>query len=267
MRRFLLPLLVLFVFSACTDDPPAVSSEGISVLADMQYYPVLEGSQWEYRVDTTANGQTARGVGQIRSMIMGEKDINEVTYAVQVNQVIRAQEVSFDTLYVRKTAQGVLMSSPGLQQLSAIALIPGLPIEDIPTEFLAVPAPGTFQTEWQIFNFVFDQIPLVVVYYRIIGRFRGYQDVVTDQRTFRNCARATISIEAQFPNPDNILVPIRINESADFYYSRPHGLVVVEGSDAIFTLLRGGLPLDLQYNRSRQELISQTIPQPDPFCQ
>mgnify|MGYP000147404115 CR=1 FL=1 len=262
MRRILLfPFLLLFIVS-CTDDPPAVSTDGTPVYVDMQYFPLVQGSGWQYRVDTTGNGTTRKGVAQIQSAITGTRMVNDIEYAVQVNRVITGTGASDDTLFVRKDAQGVLISSPGLLQLSSISLIPGLPIDDIPTEFLAVPAPGSFQTEWEIFNFEFNQIPLFSVFYRIKGRFRGIESVETDQRTYRDCARVTLTIEAQFPNPDNILVPIRIDESADFYYTRPHGLVVADGSSAVFTLLRGGLPLDLTYGSTRQEVIDFDIPQP-----
>ncbi|MDT8325506.1 MAG: hypothetical protein RRA94_15435 [Bacteroidota bacterium] len=262
MRRILLFPLLLLVLASCTDDPPAVSTDGSPVFVDMQYFPIVEGSGWEYRVDTTGNGTTRKGVAQILSTITGTRMVDDIEYAVQVNRIITGTGVGNDTLYVRKTGQGVLISSPGLLQLSSISLIPGLPVEDIPTEFLAVPAPDSFQTEWEIFDFEFNQIPLFSVFYRINGRYRGIESVETDQRTYRDCARVTISIEAQFPNPDNLLIPIRINESADFYYTRPHGLVVADGSSAIFTLLRGGLPLDLEYGSTRQEIIDFDIPQP-----
>lgn len=262
MRRILLFPLLLLVVAACTDDPPALSTGGSPVYVDMAYFPLVQGSGWQYRVDTTGNGTTRKGVAQIQSAITGTRMVNDIEYTVQVNRIITGSGISDDTLYVRRTAEGVMMSSPGLLQLSSISLIPGLPVEDIPTEFLAVPAPGRAVGEWEIFNFEFNQIPLFVVYYRIKGRYRGIEDVETDQRTYRDCARVSIEIEAQFPNPDNILVPIRLNESADFYYTRPHGLVVADGSSAIFTLLRGGLPLDLTYGSVRQEVIDFDIPQP-----
>ncbi len=266
MRFTLFCSLLVLVFASCTEAPPEVTMDGTPVYADMQYFPTGVGSAWEYRIDTTGNGNTSKGVAQVRSVIAGTRRIDSVDYAVQVNQIISGAGSEFDTLFVRKTAQGVMISSPGLLQLASVSLIPGLPIEDIPREFLAVPAPGTFQSEWQIFNFEFNPIPLVTVYYRINGRFRGIENVQTDQRLYRDCARVTLTIEAQIPNPENILVPFRINESADFYYTRPHGLVVADGSNAIFTLLRGGLPLGLEYNRTRQEVITFDIPPPDPFC-
>ncbi|MCB2203101.1 hypothetical protein KQI65_00005 [bacterium] len=265
--RSVLPLLLLsLVLVACNEAPPDVVSSGNALMADMQYYPVEAGSAWEYRVDTMRNGSWAKGVAQVRSSITGTRAVDSLSYAVQLNQVITAMGPTTDTLFVRKTAAGVMMSSPGLIQLASIGSIPGLPIEDIPSEFLAVPSVDNPQTEWTIFNFEYSPIPLLTIRYRISGRYRGRTSVVTDQRTYKDCAHVTLSIDASIPNPDNILVPITIDEDADFYYTRAHGIVVIEGSTAIFTLLRGGLPLDLTYGQARQELINFDIPQPDPFC-
>jgi hypothetical protein len=87
--------------------------------------------------------------------------------------------------------------------------------------------------------------------------------------TFHDCAHVQLIIEAQFPNPQNptdILNPIRLNETADFYFTHPQGLVLAEGSAAVFRILRGSIPLDRTYARVRQEITAMSIVQPDPFC-
>jgi len=269
MRQLPVFVLLVLLVSACADDPPAVRLQGDPILADMQYYPTLAGSAWQYRIDTTGSGGTAKGVGQVQSVINGTFEVDSLTYSVQLNRVILNGAAEVDTVYVRKASDGVRMSSPGLQQIGQLGSILGLPIGDLPTEFLAVPYAGGFQASWEIINIEYNQIPFFQIYYRVKGTYRGIEDVVTDQRTYRDCAHVVISIEAQLPNledPTNILNPLRINESADFWFTRPHGLVVADGSDAIFTLLRGGLPLSDSFNRTRQEVIDMDIVQPDPMC-
>jgi hypothetical protein len=269
VRYFLvLPLLFLLV-TACTDDAPSVSNEGSALFADMQFYPTTAGSDWTYRVDTLGNSGMIKGVGQIRSSVGGTFDTDSLIYSVQVNEVFLGGTQEFDTVYVRKAADGVRLSSPGLQQIGGLGNLLGLPIGDLPTEFLAVPYAGGFQAKWDILNIEYNQIPFFPIFYRVEGSYRGIEDVNTDQRIYRDCAHVVISIEAQLPNledPTNILNPLRINEKADFWFTRPHGLVVADGSNAIFTLLRGGIPLSNSFGRTRQEVISMNIVQPDPFC-
>ncbi|MBN1447768.1 MAG: hypothetical protein JXA28_07535, partial [Bacteroidetes bacterium] len=124
MRRlFLLPLL-LFLLPACTEDVPPLTADGITVLADAQFYPTLQGSAWEYRVDTTGGSGLVTGAGSVRAAITGTFTDGTLLYAVQVNQVTLGGVSETDSLYIRHAEDGVRVSSPGLQQLSGIPPIP-----------------------------------------------------------------------------------------------------------------------------------------------
>jgi hypothetical protein len=254
--------------NACVDDAPPVSTNGAALFADAGYYPTLPESGWEYRIDSIRGNTTQKGVASVRSAIEGTFSNDSVEYRVQVNEISSGATVEYDTMYVRKAADGVRISSPGLQSLSGLPSIPGLPIGDIPRDFIVVPY-TTFQGTWEILNIEFSPIPLLSFYFRVKGRNLGTSDAVTDLRTFRGCAHIQLVVEAQFPdpaNPTDFLNPIRLNETADFYFTRPQGLVLAEGSAAVFRMLRGSIPLDRNYPRVRQEVTSMTIVQPDPFC-
>ncbi len=267
MRRLMpFPLLlpVLLLLAACTDDAPPVSTDGRMIMADAHFYPTIQGSSWEYSIDTTGAGGSGSGIA--RSRITGIYEGDTFTYAVQVNQISFGGASEIDSLYIRQAEDGVRISSPGLQTLSGLPSIPNFPIDDIPTEFLAVPAAGSFQASWEIINIEINTIPLFPIYYRVNGSYRGLEDVDTDLRTFRDCAHIVLSIEARLPNFTNPSVPLLIDEEANFWFSRPQGLVAADGSSAIFTLLRGGIPLSATYGTTRQEVTGMDIVQPDPFC-
>lgn len=267
MRRFLvLPLLITLVFAACTDDAPPVSTEGRTVLADAHFYPVLPGSSWIYRVDTSGTNGMDRGVGTVLSRISGTFESDSLTYVVQVNRVTIGGVTELDSLYIRHATDGVRISSPGLQTLSSLPEIPNFPIDQIPNEFLAVPAAGAFQATWEIVNIEINIIPIFPIYYRVKGSYRGLEDVTTDLGVFHDCAHVTLILEARLPNLANPTVPLLIDEEAEFWFSRPQGLVAADGSDAIFSLLRGTIPLETSFGRTRQEVTDMEITQPDPFC-
>jgi hypothetical protein len=128
--------------------------------------------------------------------------------------------------------------------------------------------PG-FQATWDIITIEFNQIPLFPIYFRVKGRYLGTGDVQTQRGTLKQCAHTVITIEARFPNPEdptNILNPLLINEKADFWFTRPYGLALIDGSEAVFILLRGGLPLQRNFAKMRQELTDMNIVQPSPVC-
>ncbi|MBR9977982.1 MAG: hypothetical protein KFH87_07830 [Bacteroidetes bacterium] len=264
-----IPLTMIIVFlSACTGDAPTLHNDGTVLYADAGYYPSLQGNVWEYRVDSIRGGVTQQGAATLRARTLGTFTNGDVEYRVQVNEITQGMETEYDTLYVYKTEEGVRLSSPGLQSLSELPDLPGITPGDIPRDFLVVPY-ATFQSTWDILDIEFNQIPLLTIYFRLKGRYLGVSEAVTDLRTFPVCARVQLIYEAQFPNPENptdIFNPIRINETADFYYTRPQGLVLAEGSAAIFLLIRGGIPFERSYARVRQEITGMTITQPDPFC-
>ncbi len=264
----LLPLFAALLFAACAEDAPTVNTEGVTLMADAGYYPTLPECTWEYRVDSIRAGVTQKGIATVRAYTRGLFANDSVEYRVQVNEVSKGTSVEYDTVYVRKAAEGVRLSSPGLQSLSGLPSLPGFSIGDIPRDFLVVPYTN-FLGNWDILNIEFNQIPLITIYFRVKGRNLGVSDAVTDMGTFHDCAHVQLIIEAQFPNPQNptdILNPIRLNETADFYFTHPQGLVLAEGSAAVFRILRGSIPLDRTYARVRQEITAMSIVQPDPFC-
>jgi hypothetical protein len=250
---------------ACTEDPAPVSTSGPALFADQQYYPLLEGSSWQYRLDSAG----VTGIATIQARMTGTRVVDSLTYAVQANAIQRAGQSEADTQYIRKSNVGIMMSSPGLLDLGSFPVIPGGPAFDIPKEFLILPFNPGFQATWDILNIEFNQIPIFPIYFRVKGRYIGTGDVATARGTLRDCARVTISIEARLPNlenPTDFLNPLVLNERADFYFTRPYGLALVDGSEAVFTLLRGGIPLASTFPRLRQELMDMNIVQPDPVC-
>ncbi len=258
-------VIAVLAVTACTDDAAPVSTTGGELFADQQYYPVLEGSSWNYRIDSA----NVTGIAEVRARMIGNRTVDSLVYAVQANEVIRSGSVEVDTQYIRKTDVGVMMSSPGLLQLGSITVIPGGPAIEIPREFLIIPFNPGFQANWDILNIEFNQIPIFPIYFRVKGKYIGTGEVVTQRGTLRNCARITVSIEARLPNledPTNFLNPLLINEKADFYFTRPYGLALIDGSQAVFTLLRGGLPLASSFPKIRQELVDMNIVQPSPVC-
>lgn len=265
----LLPLLAaVLLLAACAEDAPTINSEGVRLLADAGFYPTLTGNSWEYRIDSIRGGNIQRGVATLRATTGGLFANDSVEYRVQANEISSGMNVEYDTVYVRKAAEGVRLSSPGMQSLSGLPSLPGFSIGEIPRDFLVVPY-TTFLGTWEILNIEFNQIPLITIYFRVKGKNVGISDAVTDLRTFHDCAHVQLIIEAQFPNPQNptdFLNPIRLNETADFYFTQPQGLVLAEGSAAVFRMLRGDLPLDRNYTRVRQEITAMTIVQPEPFC-
>jgi hypothetical protein len=265
---FLSLVTAVLLLAACAENAPTVNTDGVKLLADAGYYPTLPACVWDYRVDSIRGGVTQKGVAMVRSTTEGLFANDSVEYRVQVNQVSSGTTVEYDTVYVRKASEGVRLSSPGLQSLSGLPSLPGLSIGEIPRDFLVVPY-TSFLGTWDILNIEYNPIPLIIIYFRVKGRNLGSGDAVTELRTFRSCAHVQLIIEAQFPDPQNpmdFLNPIRLNEVADFYFTQPQGLVLAEGSAAVFRMLRGDIPLDRNYPRVRQEVTAMSIVQPDPLC-
>ncbi len=268
MNKLILPALLLtLALGSCSKSP--VSSGGEPIYADQQYYPTLKGTFWTYRIDTTgSDGRTVRDVQRQTSRIIGSMEGDSGIYAVQVNEVSAGVDVTFDTLYIRKSGRGVHFTSPALRA----GLLPNLPgIGSFPSELLLVPFPleETYGTTWSILNFEFNQIPLFPIYIRVKAAFIGYETVTTDTRTFKNCARILVTIDARFPNlqnPQDLLNPTIIKENASFWLCRPLGLVMGDGSSLLFALLGGRLPFTLQRRRVHQELLNCDIVQPKDPC-
>ncbi len=264
----LLPLLLAVLLSACTEDAPTVHTADLVLMADAGFYPTLPACTWDYRVDSIRAGVTQKGVAMVHASTEGLFANDSVEYRVQVNRITSGTSIEYDTVYVRKASEGVRLSSPGLQSLSGLPSLPGFSIGEIPRDFLVVPYTDFLGT-WEILNIEFTQIPLLTIYFRVKGRNLGRSDAVTDLRTFHDCAHVQLIIEAQFPNPQNptdILNPIRLNETADFYFTQPQGLVLADGSAAVFRVLRGSIPLDRSFTRVRQEITAMSITQPELLC-
>ena len=261
---WILGLLSLLLI-ACAEDAPTVVNSGAELFADQQYYPILEGTTWTYRLDSAG----VSGVATITARMAGSRQTDSLLYAVQANEILRGGRTETDTQYVRKNDVGVFLSSPGLLNLGGIPTIPGFPAIEIPKEYLAMPFNPGFQATWDIITIEFNQIPLFPIYFRVKGRYLGTGDVQTQRGTLKQCAHTVITIEARFPNPEdptNILNPLLINEKADFWFTRPYGLALIDGSEAVFILLRGGLPLQRNFAKMRQELTDMYIVQPSPVC-
>jgi len=262
-------LLILSVLLlSCDNDNPSVSHEGEILLVDQNYYPELEGTTWQYRIDTSnATGSMLRDVARRTARVQSRQIIDSVTYTVQINETSGAGGTSTDTLFFRKSAGGLFVSSPALQFLSIIPEIPG--IGEFPKEYPVLRIPLVVQTTWPIIEFEFDQIPFFPIYYRVNATYLGLESIQTDIRIFKDCARVRIDLDARFPNPENptdIFNPLIIKESASFWFSRPIGLVVGDGSEAVVGLISGNLPLANAQRRMRIEIMALDIVQPPDTC-
>ncbi len=258
-----LPLAVA-LFS-CTEELP-VSESGVELMADQHYYPLLDGTTWEYRIDTTsAKGVTVKDIARKYSTISGTYTANERDYTVQNNRTVTGTESTFDTTYVRRDDIGVYQTTPGLLLLGGVGGIPGLPDFDFPAEILSIPlalgAPGS----WDIIDFEYLDIPMFPIYFRVKGHDLGIESVQTDMGMFYECRRIRFSIDIRLPNledPTDIFNPTIIKEEADFWYTHPQGLVVADGSSAVFGLLGGTLPLGGGFTHMRLEVVNMDIVQP-----
>lgn len=254
----------LFIF-ACSEDNSVVNPNATRLVADQDYYPRETGTFWLYRFDTTGvTGPTVKDVYRRKSTIRGKYRLNGVEYAVQENETTRGIETTYDTIFVRKGDNGIHATSFTLQTLADFLGLTGLGI-DIPKEILLIPLDAEPGTSWSIFSFEYDLI--VTFYFRVTARFEGTESVVTDNRTYKNCARIRVDLEALLPFP-NPLTPTRINETGRFWFIKPGGLVVGDGSQIIFDILEGGFPniLNIPKRRVHQEVIAMDIVQPNDSC-
>ena len=260
-------LLLAALIASCSDDPVTVTNTD-PLLYDAQYYPTTKGSSWRYRVDTTGvSGQTMRDVERRTTRIGGMITLDSVRYAIQETEVKAGVNTTYDTVYVRKDEKGVWMSSPSLRLLSRLGGFQGF--AGFPKEFLIVPANITTESNWDIIRFDFTAIPLVQIYYHVTASYLGRESIQTDYKTYKECARIRISVDARFPNPANpqdLLNPIIIRDNAEFWLARPLGLVVGDGSESVFSLLSGRIPFSLQKKRLHMEVMGLDIVQPADPC-
>ncbi|MDH7515159.1 MAG: hypothetical protein QHI48_04705 [Bacteroidota bacterium] len=258
-----------FLMTSCSDDTTVVTANAVPFLVDQQYYPTEEGTFWRYRVDTTGvTGPTVRDVSRKTSRMVGTIRIDSLVYAVQVNETVSGVTTTRDTVYIRKDAQGVHGSSPALRNFSGLgSILPNFP--SFPKEYLLIPADISSRSSWDILRFEYNQIPLIPIRFIVTASYLGRETIQTDDRSFRECAKIRVSLDIRLPNlqnPQDILNPIVIQEDADFWFSRPLGLVVGDGAQTIFTLLEGGLPFTPARRRVHMEVIGYEIVQPTGRC-
>ncbi len=266
-RPFIFPAVLLLagILNSCSDDPTIITGNAVPLMADAHYYPTEQGTFWKYRIDTTGEkGPTVRDVRRRTDRIQGMTRIDGLDYAVQVTEKTEGAFIEYDTLYVRKDAAGVHISSPQLRRFSGFGGIPGLP--PFPKEYLLVPSQLGSQSSWDIVRFEFSPLPLVNIRVLVTAAFLGRETVQTDDRTFKECAKIRVTLNIEYPNPDNPLFPVRINDAADFWLARPLGLVVGDGAQSIFTLIEGGIPLQQLKRRVHMEVIGMDIVQPAGIC-
>jgi hypothetical protein len=263
----ILPLLVLAVIGCAKDD--AVTSAGVKLIyADQRFYPVERGSFWSYRIDTIGTDNIwVRDVERKIVHMGGMMRLDTTEYTVQINETQAGVDVSFDTVYVRKSHDGAFFTSAALRGFSALSGLPNLP--SFPKELMLIPYPLESTQQWSILNFEYNQIPLFPIYFRVSATNMGIETVIADNKTFRNCTRILVQISARLPNlenPADYMNPTIINENASFWLSRPLGLVMGDGSSLVFALINGQLPLTAQRRRIHQELLNFDVVQPDDPC-
>jgi len=270
MKHSRLSLLVVLPLAialfSCTEALP-VSESGEELMADQHYYPLLDGNTWEYRVDTaSASGVMVKDIARRYSSISGTHEESGRSYSIQMNRIVTSVETTFDTTYVRRNDIGVYQTTPGLLLLSGVGGIPGLPDFNMPDEILAIPlAAGAPGSTWEIIDFEYLDIPMFPIYFRVKGHDLGIESVQTDMGMFYECRRIRFSIDIRLPNmedPTDIFNPMLIKEEADFWYTHPQGLVVADGSSAVFGLLEGTLPLSSGFTHMRFEVVNMDIVQP-----
>lgn len=260
--------LALVLLASCGEDSaPVVSADAQKLYADQKYYPFIDGTFWRYRVDTTGeSGVTVRDVARRYVRISGTKIVDTLVYTVQSTETTEGIRTTFDTLYLRRTSTGVYASSPMLRNFSLPAPLPDI---GFPKEVLLIPDPLESTPSWSIVNFEYNQIPFIPIHFRISGAYLGLETVQTDFMLFKQCARIRIDLDVRLPNledPTDILHPTIIRETASFWFARPLGLVAADGSEIVFTLFAGRIPLNLPQRRVHQEVLGFDIIQPKTPC-
>lgn len=271
-----LSLALVVLLSSCSDSP---SSASTLLVADQQYYPVTPGSQWTYRIDSVGtSGVLVRDVERRTVRIGGTLRIADTAWTIQSTETTAGATTTRDTTYVRKSDIGLFFSSPALQ---AAGQLPGLfGGVSIPRELLVLPTAAREGDSWEIYRITFSlpNIPLLQYYIKVDADHLGTETVTTDRDVWRNCARIRMRVDILLPNPTdptNILNPLRIRAEASFWFIRPFGLVMGDGSELVFRLVRGNPLAILQAifagssttgRRLHQEVLTMDVRQPDDPC-
>ena len=255
----LFPLLLVMLLVSCTDPAPVERTNGDELLRDQMYYPLTPGTEWEYRIDTTsATGVKYPDIGRRISTIVGTVGIDGEEWTVQRDETRYDANVTVDSTYIVRRTDGVYLSSPSLRNLEGLPSLPIIGDLQFPKEFLSVPFTATPGMNWTIFQFQQAQFPIYSIDIALTGTFVGIESVVADAITYKECAhvkmrfRVTVSIVGQ--------QGISMDESADFWYTRPHGLVVADGSIAVFGLIGGSFPMGGQFGKAHYELLRIVLP-------
>ena len=265
----LLPFFAGMLLIACSEDDPVTPENPTVLQADQQYYPLLRGSEWQYRFDTTGtDGMPMTGVYLQTSRIEGTREIDGIVYTVQVNETDNGTDVFTDSLFFRKTGEGLYATTATLRFASLFPGLPNLPI-DIPEEIAILQYPLETVRDWMIFEFEFRPIPFFAYYFRIEALNRGTETYQGEWKTYYDCRKIRITADAVLPNPEdptNFLDPLVINETADFWFLPTGGLVAGDGSALIFALLQGRGELTFSQATVHQELLGMNIVQPADTC-
>lgn len=262
-------LLLPLLWSDCSKEPAIVTASAGVLVADMRYYPTFPETIWRYRIDTTSPaGGMVINTAQRVSRIAGLQDYNGLRYTIQVDENSDINGLTYDTLFIRKSDSGLFVTSPALRTLGRLPGFPGLNIQ-IPSEFKLFPYPLETAGIWQILDIEFNQIPLFPIYVRVSGARIGRESAVTGAMTYKDCQKVRFRVDARLPNPQdptNFLNPLIISEDATFYFARPLGLVMGDGSQLLFTLLTGQIPTTQSRKRVHVEAIFMDIVQPNDPC-
>jgi hypothetical protein len=252
----------------CAEEAPTAASGDLPFYADQQYYPTENGTTWTYRIDTiSARGVVTSDIGRRLCRIVGPLRVDSTDYVLQVNENTGAQ-AGVDSIYIRKDADGVFLSSPQMQTLGQLAVLQQLGIV-IPKEFLVVPQNVLPGLSWSIVNIEYNQIPIFPIWFRVHATYLTREDVQLGGARYKGCAKVRMDISARFPNPENpsdFLNPLLIEQTATFWLSKPFGIVAGDGSESVFTMLRGQLPLTQSATHMRHEVIGMNIVQPQVPC-
>jgi hypothetical protein len=197
-------------------------------------------------------------IGRRISRIVGTMMIDGEEWTVQRDETRYNADVTVDSTYVLRRADGVYLSSPTLRNLEGIPDIPLIGDLQFPKEFLVIPFNASPGIQWTIFEFQQSQFPLYSLEISLTGSFIGIESVEASDITYRDCAH----VRMRFRVLVNIVGQegINIDEAADFWFTRPHGLVVADGSIAVFGLIAGSFPMGGQSGTAHYELIRVDLP-------
>jgi len=251
---FIFAIGISFLFISCKDDLPPVATQGNAFYADQRYYPTADSSYWLYRNDTISkSGVITKNIAKRASFMHGTRLIDTVMYVIQANTTMSDSGTTYDTVYVSKRDDGTHVTSTALQTFS---LFPGI---SFPKEILLLTNPLVPGTMWSILDFSITYSGITISF-KVTASYKGVETVHTDLQTYKDCAHIQVSVDVTIP------LTLSINEKADFWFTKPFGMVVGDGSELVFSLLDGGFSLGAftggNFRHMHREVIQMNIPQP-----